>query len=105
MYARYAIAIALLAGFAGLAAAQVVAPEDRPAASGEEAVATGGKGLPMTEIIAALEAEGYTDFREIEREEGTYEVKARNKEGRFVEVYVLPETGKVVRSEEEGEDD
>ena len=106
MHVRYAVAIALLAGSAGLAVAQAVPPGDQPAVAGEE-TAPAAEGLSLTEVVAALEARGYTGFHEVEREdEGYYEVKARNRDGRLVEVHVSAETGEVIRSkDEEGEDD
>ena len=105
MHVRYVIAVALLAGFTGLTVHQAALAQDMPATRGEGATTAAGKGLSAKEIITALEGQGYTDFREIEREGSSYEVKARNRDGRFVEVYVSAETGQVVRGEdEEGHD-
>ena len=105
MHVRYAIAAALLAGFTGLAVHQATLAEEAPAVREEGATTAAGTGLSAKEIITALEGQGYTDFREIEREGSSYEVKARDRDGRFVEVYVSAETGQVVRGEDEEERD
>ena len=104
MHVRYAIAAALLAGFTGLAVHQATLADEAPGTRGERETTAAVQGLSAKEIITALEGQGYTDFREIEREGPSYEVKARNRDGRFVEVYVSAETGQVVRSEDEREE-
>lgn len=57
------------------------------------------QGLDIDGIVARLESQGYRDVYEIEHERGRYEVKARNSEGRMVELYVDAESGEVLRSE------
>ncbi len=58
-----------------------------------------GSALPMEEILARLEAQGYGEVYEIERERGLYEVKARGQDGLRVEIYVDPRTGDILRRE------
>lgn len=60
-----------------------------------------GNTLSMVEIIERLSAKGYAEIREIEREGATLEVKARNREGRWQELYVDGVTGEVLRVEED----
>ena len=59
-----------------------------------------GKTMSVAEIIERLTAEGYGEIREIEREGDTFEVKARDSQGRWQELYVDAATGGVLRSEE-----
>jgi hypothetical protein len=54
--------------------------------------------LPLPEILDKLKAVGYGSFREIDREQGVYEVKAVDAKGARVELKVDPATGKVLRS-------
>jgi len=56
-------------------------------------------GLEPEGILSRLRAEGYSDFVELERERDRYEVKARNADGRWVEVYVDSSTGEVLHTE------
>ena len=53
----------------------------------------------MDEVLARLRTAGYSDFREIERENGRYEVKGSDADGRRVELYVDARTGEVVKEE------
>ncbi len=55
--------------------------------------------LTIPELIQRLESSGYRDFREIERESDSYEVKATDPEGRRVEIYVDPVTAEVLKTE------
>ena len=57
--------------------------------------------MPMEQALAQLKAEGYGEVYEIERERGGYEVKAKDREGRTVELYLDAATGKVLESEED----
>lgn len=106
------IAGALLAGTlgaAGLALAQsdtLPAPIDslRLAASdyGGAKDTTAPSGMKsMSEIMRQLEAKGYGEFREIEREGGRYEVKARDRDGRWREIYVDGRSGEIVKVEDD----
>lgn len=55
--------------------------------------------LSLREIAVRVEAEGYKDIEEIEREGETYEVCAKDKQGREVELTVNGNTGKVEKVE------
>ena len=61
--------------------------------------ATSAAAMPMEQVLAQLKAAGYAEIYEIERERGRYEVKAKNQEGRQVELYLDAATGKVLESE------
>lgn len=91
------------AGF-GLGIVQgAFAQSDQPARrAGQEATqAASAPAIPMEEVLALLKAEGYGEVYEIERERDRYEVKAKNREGRTVELYLDAQTGKTLKSEEE----
>ena len=92
------------AGF-GLGIVQgAFAQSDQPRVqAGEEATAP-APAIPMEQVLAQLKAEGYGEVYEIEREHGKYEVKARNREGRVVELYLDASTGKTLETEEEDDD-
>lgn len=68
-------------------------------AKGDEASET--KRLKMSEIIKLLSDQGYSDFREIEREGRNYEVEARDSEGRWMELDVDASNGDVIKVEED----
>jgi len=55
--------------------------------------------LQPEDVLARLRAQGYSDIAEIERERNSYEVKARNADGRWVELYVDGNTGEVLGRE------
>lgn len=63
--------------------------------------AANGKTLSMAEIVERLSAEGYGEIREIEREGNTFEVKARDSDGRWKELYLDGATGEVLRIEDD----
>lgn len=52
--------------------------------------------LNLGQIYDKLEAAGYTDVREIERENDGYEAKARDSKGRAVKLYIEPLEGRIV---------
>jgi uncharacterized membrane protein YkoI len=54
--------------------------------------------LPMDEVASNLRADGY-DLREIEIEDGRYEVEAIASDGRRVELYIDPVIGKILKVE------
>jgi|ADGO01.1.fsa_nt_gi hypothetical protein len=58
--------------------------------------------LDIKEIIAKLESAGYTKIRDIERDDGLWEVEATNSAGRRVELHIDPVSGKVLYEELEG---
>lgn len=108
---KAAIIIAMTAAtsLAGLVHAQNAASSDPAPQAAAQATHTshgnahtrnGGRSedwLNIGQVYSQLEGAGYTDIREIEREHDGYEVKARNKNGKFVKLYVDPVDGRVVR--------
>ncbi|WP_159078692.1 PepSY domain-containing protein [Orrella marina] len=54
--------------------------------------------LSMNRIIDRIEAAGYTDIREVERERGGYEAEVRDDQGRKVKLYLDPRTGEIINS-------
>lgn len=102
------VAIALIAG-AGLVAqvqAQAAATgESSVTVQASEAVATTvasvrgafqGPGLSIREIFERMEVLGYRDLREIEWEDGLYQVKGQTGDGRPVKLYVDGNNGNVL---------
>ena len=57
--------------------------------------------MGLRQIVATVQALGYTDIREIEFEGGHYEVEATNSEGVRMELYVDAVTGKILRASRE----
>lgn len=55
--------------------------------------------MSLKDVQTKLEAAGYTDFREIERDKNKYEVKATDPQGQRVELDVDPVTGAVLKTE------
>lgn len=104
--------IRLAAGLGGLLATAgfgfgivqgALAQSDEPArVSGE--VTSQAPALPMEQVLADLKARGYGEIYEIERERDKYEVKARNSEGRKVELYLDARTGETLKIEDEDDD-
>jgi len=54
------------------------------------------KWLSIPEVLARLESAGYRNIEKIERESGSYEVKATDQAGRRIKLYVHPQTGEVI---------
>jgi hypothetical protein len=52
--------------------------------------------LSIPEVHARLEAAGYRNIEKIERESGSYEVKATDQTGQRIKLYVHPQTGVVI---------
>lgn len=52
--------------------------------------------LSIQKVLDKLEAAGYRDFEEIEREHGYYEVRALNRNGERTKLYVNPQSGNIV---------
>lgn len=52
--------------------------------------------LSITEVHARLESAGYRNIEKIERESGSYEVKATDQAGRRIKLYVHPQTGDII---------
>ena len=54
------------------------------------------RGLSSPDVAARLESAGYRNIEKIEREGGSYEVKAADQAGRRIKLYVHPQTGEVI---------
>ena len=102
--------LALTAGIIGAGAAiapafaQTTAPAATPATATTPAAtpaspAAQSNWMSLKDVQTKLEAAGYTDFREIEREKNKYEVKATDPQGQRVELDVDPVTGDVLKTE------
>jgi len=63
------------------------------------------KWLSIPEVHARLEAAGYRNIEKIERESGSYEVKATDPAGRRMKLYVHPQTGAVIDQRQRDRDD
>lgn len=83
---------------AGAAIAPAFAQNAAPAATAT-APAAQSNWMSLKDVQTKLEAAGYTDFREIEREKNKYEVKATDPQGQRVELDVDPVTGDVLKTE------
>ena len=89
------VLIALVATSAiglGLAQAQVPASASTAVAA---TMAPVGADLTIRDIYDRLEAAGYRQIREIEWDDGRYEVKARNAQGERVKLHVNGRSGEV----------
>ena len=95
--------LALTAGIigAGAAIAPAFAQTTAPAATPATATAPAAQSnwLSIKDVLGKLEAAGYTDFREVERDKNKYEVKATDPQGQRVELDVDPVTGDVLKTE------
>ena len=94
---RLLIAFATGAALAG-GIAQAQAPTPAPAAAPTAATAPAAPQLSIRDIYDRMEAAGYRDLREIEFDDGRYEVKARNAQGERVKLYVNASSGAVERT-------
>ena len=106
---RLAVGLGGLLATAGLGLGIVqgaFAQSDQPAlGTGEEVTQPAPTpAIPMEQVLAHLKAEGYSEVYEIEREHGKYEVKAKNRDGRTVELSLDASTGKMLETEEEDDD-
>lgn len=85
---------------AGMAAAAVQPRPSTPATPTSTGAASEKEArLSIRDIAARVEAQGYSDIEEIEREGQEYEVCAEDKQGREVELTVNARTGKVEKVE------
>ncbi len=66
------------------------------AQDGRPASADKTKWLSIPEVHARLESAGYRNIEKIERESGSYEVKATDPAGHRLKLYVHPQTGDVI---------
>ena len=80
-----ALGLATAAGFA-------IASEDAPKVDVPKE-----QWMSLAEIAQKLETDGY-DIREIEVEDGAYEVSAVDKDGKRLKAYLHPATGEVLKS-------
>lgn len=98
--AAIAIALASATAATGLAYAQSQAPAtgETPTTQAAQPGTAGAQAnwLNIGQIYDKLQAAGYTDVREIEREDRGYEAKARNADGRTVKLQIDPVDGKIV---------
>ncbi|HMN21381.1 MAG TPA: PepSY domain-containing protein [Ottowia sp.] len=90
--ALIALAAASAVGL-GLAQAQTTTPA--PAATQPAAMAPAGAQLTIRDIYDRIEAAGYREIREIEWDDGRYEVKALSAQGERVKLHVNGRTGEV----------
>lgn len=81
---------------AGASLLPAFAQSDKPAASTQSASAKND--MSMGQIHDKLAAEGYRDITKIERERDAFEVKAVDKNGARVKLYLDPQTGDVIES-------
>lgn len=52
--------------------------------------------LSIPEVYTRLESAGYRNIEKIERERGSYEVKATDRNGQRMKLYVHPQTGEII---------
>lgn len=96
---RIVAAISILLPFSGGMAAGAQ-PASAPAAAAPASRAPAAETrLSIGEIAARVEAQGYRDIEEIEREGDGYEVCAKDAQGRDVELEVNGTTGRVEKVE------
>ncbi len=86
---RVVFAIALC-GAIGASAIPAGAADVRPAPDAQQ------QWLSIPQVHDKLVAAGYRNIEKIERERGNYEVKATDRDGRRVKLYVNPQTGDVL---------
>ncbi len=85
---RLAPALAALVLASATAAAVAQTPAAPPAA------------MNFQQVVERVVAQGYSDVREVERKsDKLYEVKARNGQSRWVELYVDARSGEILREE------
>ena len=67
--------------------------------------ATTTQWMDPNEVIRSLEGAGYTDVRDLEKDDGIYEAEATNASGQKVDLDIDPATGNVLREEPDNDDD
>jgi uncharacterized membrane protein YkoI len=50
-------------------------------------------------VSEALSKAGYADVRDVEKDDGLWEAEVRGADGRYHDVYVIPETGEILDSQ------
>lgn len=83
----------------GLAIVQGALAQGEPPAPPATAATESAPTLTMEQVLAQLRDQGYGEVYEIERERDRFEVKARDREGRRVELYLDARTGETVKTE------
>jgi uncharacterized membrane protein YkoI len=104
---RFAAALGGLLATAGFGYGIVqgaLAQQGQPAPQAGGEAAQAAPAMPMEQVLAQLKADGYAEVYEIERDKGRYEVEARNREGRRVELYLDARTGKILETKDEDDD-
>jgi transketolase N-terminal domain/subunit len=86
------IALALAAGLTGTAGAVFASTDD------VRVDAPRDQWMSAEQISAKLTADGF-DVREVDEDDGVYEVEALNAKGEQIGAYVHPVTGEVIESE------
>jgi len=85
-----------------IASGDGMAETDHDRDDGEDHESSNGTvGMSAAAVRDTLKARGYTDIRDIDRDDGRYEADARAAQGDRVEVYVDAGTGRIVREERE----
>jgi hypothetical protein len=80
----------------GVLSAPTFARDAGPAAGAER------QWLSIPQVHARLEAAGYRNIEKIEREHGSYEVKATDRNGERIRLHVNPQTGEIVDQRQDG---
>jgi hypothetical protein len=65
----------------------------------------GGNWMGLDQVHQKLSDLGYTRITEIEKDDGLYEVDATSPEGVRVDLKLRPDTGEIVRSKRDHDDD
>ena len=91
--------LALTGGIIGAGAAIAPAFAQNAAPAATSAAPVQSNWMSIKDVLNKLEAAGYRDFREVERDDNRYEVKATDPQGQRVELDVDPVTGDVLKTE------
>lgn len=91
-----ALAVGIILGAASASFAPAFSDEKRPAAAADR------QWLSIPQIHQKLEAADYRNIEKIEREHGSYEVRATNRDGARTKLYVHPQTGEVIDYRQDG---
>ena len=91
--------LALTGGLIGAGAAIAPAFAQNAAPAATSAAPVQSNWMSIKDVLNKLEAAGYRDFREVERDDNRYEVKATDPQGQRVELDVDPVTGDVLKTE------
>lgn len=92
LIASITLGATLLAGGAFVAAPVLAQALNTPASTAS------GPELSIKQIHDRVEAAGYRDIREVEREDDGYEVKATTADGRRAELYLDPVSGEITKT-------